>query len=392
MMKILMVASNYPPLLGGPASSVPYLCKELAEKGIEVHVVTQGASGYPNVAKENGFTVHRAIEVAGKYYLPHIILRKVFSMSKLTEKVIRDCKIDVMHSHDLNVSGMVGSLANRHKIPSLCRFGGDLAWEYLSLFNWTEENPEKLLRSNGLSVRFLEYVQKKISEGYDIIAAISEYQKDWLIKFTKLDESRISVLRNGVPSYPKDKAKIKKFREHFGGGFILSAASRFVPWKGLQYLIPALKLLPEDVKLIIAGSGPYEQSLRNLTNSLSLDDRVVFFGKVKYDDIREFVSASDAFILPSLYEPFSIGLLDTLMTDTPIVATAVGGTVEVIKHKENGLLVKPRDPEDLAEKILMIKDGPQLRKKLVGNQHKSSKEYSWKRRVKDFIKTYESLI
>lgn len=387
-----MVASNYPPLLGGPASSVPYLCKELAKKGIEVHVVTQGAAGYPSITKENGFVVHRSIEVTGKYYLPHIILRKVLSMSKLTEKVIKDYEIDVIHPHDLNVSGVVGSLANKHKIPSLCRFGGDLAWEYLSLFNWKEGDPEKMLRSNGLSVRFLEYVQKKISEGYDIIAAISEYQKNWLIEFTKLDESKISVLRNGVPNYPKSKTKIKEFRDKFGDGFILSAASRFVPWKGLQYLIPSLKLLPEDVKLVIAGSGPYEQSLRELTNSLSLGDRVTFFGKIKYEDIREFVSASDAFILPSLYEPFSIGLLDTLMTNTPIIATSVGGTVEVIKHEENGLLVKPRDSKDLAEKILMVRNNSQLCKKLVSNQHKSSKEYDWKRRVKDFIKAYEALI
>lgn len=391
-MNILMISSNYPPLVGGPASSVPYLAKHLSQNGFEVHVLTQGCTGYPDLEK-NKFYIHRCRIVQGKHYLPHIVIQKAVWMGVLGQKLIEKYKIDLIHSHDLNISALTGLIANlKARKPSICKFGGDLAWEYLSLSKGKEKDPETFLKIDGMKVRFFERVQKKFGDGYKLIAPNSKYQKQWLTKYIGVDPEKIVVLPNGVEKTNVRKKDLINFKKTFGEGTIITTACRIVPWKGINYLIEAVKLLPNRIKLMIAGHGPYERELKKLTYSLKLEKRIKFFGKVPYPKIQAFIKASDVFVLPSMYEPSALALLDALVTKTPIVATDVGGTPEIVKDNKVGLLVRPKDPEDIAKKVNKILEDRKLRERIKWNQEKTIRRYLWKNLVKKYIEVYQKLV
>src|SRR3990170_3582640 len=108
-----MVASNYPPAIGGPAASVPRLSEYLAELGFDVHVVTQGYPGLPTVSRENGYTVYRCEPIKGSFYSFSAVSKKVLLMTKLGLKIARQNNIDIIHAHDPNVSGLCGMLLTK---------------------------------------------------------------------------------------------------------------------------------------------------------------------------------------------------------------------------------------------------------------------------------------
>jgi glycosyltransferase involved in cell wall biosynthesis len=249
-----------------------------------------------------------------------------------------------------------------------------------------------MMRQRRFLVNALEFFQRKIANCYDIIAPNSNYQLKWIVKFTKIPKNKLVLLRNGIEHTKIDQKLKNTFKKKFGRNKIIAIASRLVPWKGIQYAIKALNYLDNEFKLVIAGSGPYEPYLKRITESENLLHRVEFIGKIPHQHIRSFIAASDVFVLPSLYEPSALALLDGLAAGKPIIATNVGGTPEIIKHKKNGLLVRPRDPYDIAEKIKLITNNNRLANKIRKNQNRTVKKYLWKNIVKSYIKTYEKLI
>ena len=388
-MKILIVSANYPPLLGGPASSVPQLSKTLVKNGFEVHVLTQGYKGSTPLEIEDGVYVHRTAYIGG-FKSPLSVIRKVLLMGFLGKHIIRKYNIDILHSRDMNISGLAGILINRKfNLPSLCQFGGDLAWEYISHVKWGGESPENLLRKNSIYINFFENVQRRIGKKYGIIAPNSEYQLNWLVNFTKIRDQKLVVLNNGIDDLinPKD---VDAFRKSFGGHTTITAASRLVPWKGLQYLIEALKFINKDVRLVIAGNGPFESQLRKLVKKFGLDERVSFAGKIEHKKIQSYIKASDVYVLPSLYEPFPVALLDCLVAGTPIVSTNVGGIPEIIKNG-SGLLAKAGNSKDLAEKINLVLSDKKIRDRMTQSQKTEVEKYLWKNLVNKYIEVYERL-
>ena len=88
-------------------------------------------------------------------------------------------------------------------------------------------------------------------------------------------------------------------------------------------------------------------------------------GGSSYSEIPEYMAAADLFVLPSLSEGLPIAMLEALATGVPVVASRVGGIPEVLIHEFNGLLVEPRDPDDLAEAITKTLSDGNLRKRLI---------------------------
>jgi glycosyltransferase involved in cell wall biosynthesis len=122
-----------------------------------------------------------------------------------------------------------------------------------------------------------------------------------------------------------------------------------------------------------------------------LTERVLFIGKIPHEKIQAFIKSSDVFSLPSLYEPSAVVLLDAIAAETPIVATNIGGTPEIVERYKVGLLVKAKNSKDLAKKITELLKNKRLREKIKKNQRKTLNKYLWKNLVKRYIRTYENL-
>jgi glycosyltransferase involved in cell wall biosynthesis len=136
---------------------------------------------------------------------------------------------------------------------------------------------------------------------------------------------------------------------------------RLMVWKGVDGILRALKELPEDVELLVAGDGDMLEPWKALARDLGLEQRAHFLGNLPYERIPLLIRAADVFVLNSEYEGLSHTLLEVSALGLPIVATGVCGNPEVVEHGVNGLLVPPRNPAVLRTALERLLADPGLR-------------------------------
>ena len=162
---------------------------------------------------------------------------------------------------------------------------------------------------------------------------------------------RIEALRNGVdlqlfrPIDREDGRRRLGFRRT-----ILLSVGNLVPLKGHDLAIRALRLLPES-DLVIVGNGPERAALGVLAQESGVSDRVTFAGVLAQEELRQYYGAADVLVLASSREGWANVLLESMACGTPVVATDVGGSREVVAAPEAGVLVAERTPEALANAV-----------------------------------------
>ncbi|BAL98642.1 putative glycosyltransferase [Caldilinea aerophila DSM 14535 = NBRC 104270] len=107
---------------------------------------------------------------------------------------------------------------------------------------------------------------------------------------------------------------------------------------------------------MLVGGGEEEGALKRLAEALGIQTHVIFAGP--QDHVEQFLAIMDVFVSSSLWEGLPTVILEAIMSGVPVVATAVAGTVEVVKHGETGFLVEPGDPRALALAILAMLSQP----------------------------------
>ncbi len=138
---------------------------------------------------------------------------------------------------------------------------------------------------------------------------------------------------------------------------IVMYVGRLAQYKGLEYLIKAMKSLDNSYGLVLIGEGPKKKRLEKLIGKLGLEDRVLFHKHVSYEELPEFYSSADVFVLPSISraEAFGLVALEAMACGTPIVTTELGtGTSYYNIHGETGMIVSPKDEKALARSIKEI--------------------------------------
>ncbi len=162
---------------------------------------------------------------------------------------------------------------------------------------------------------------------------------------------RIEVLRNGVDLERFRPVDRDTERAALGlGGKTLLSVGHLIPRKAHDLAIGSLPHLPE-FRLLVAGEGPEEKRLRSLAASLAVDDRVTFLGAVPQERLGRYYGASDALILASSREGWANVLLESMACGTPVVASNVWGTPEVVAAPEAGVLMARRTAEGVAEAV-----------------------------------------
>ena len=165
----------------------------------------------------------------------------------------------------------------------------------------------------------------------------------------------ITPLRNGVDQQrfaPMDRAQA---RAELGiEGFTLISVGALDPRKAHDLTIRALTMLP-GVKLLIAGRGPELKRLQALALEIGVQDRVTFLGPVAQPDLKRYYNACDAMVLASSREGWANVLLESMACGTPVVASNVWGTPEVVAAPEAGVLMEDRTPEKLAKAVMQLR-------------------------------------
>ncbi len=150
---------------------------------------------------------------------------------------------------------------------------------------------------------------------------------------------------------------------------ILGVIGRLDPTKGFAHAIRALKDLDEKFILKIAGSGPFEASLRNLVRDLNLENRVEFLGWVEK---KSFFEAIDIFIFPSDEEPFGLVLLESMKYGKPVIVSRVDGPKEIVRDKIDALMFD--DPGKIPELVKKLSADKDLANRLVSSSFQRVKE------------------
>jgi glycosyltransferase involved in cell wall biosynthesis len=154
---------------------------------------------------------------------------------------------------------------------------------------------------------------------------------------------RVTVLRNGVDlelfrPLPRDEA-----RRHFGlTRRTLGSVGHLIARKGHHHVIAALPDLP-DTDLVIAGAGEERAALQTLAEKIGVSDRVRFLGVLDQDSLRILYNALDALVLASSREGWANVLLEAVACGTPVIASAVWGTPEVVASPAAGVLMPSLD-------------------------------------------------
>lgn len=166
------------------------------------------------------------------------------------------------------------------------------------------------------------------------------------------DRGKLKVLRNGVDlerfrPEPRDAA-----RRHLGlaqDGKWMVSVGHLIERKGHHIAVQSLAHLPPDVRLAIIGTGPEQASLEAQARDAGVADRVRFAGMVPQQDLRWWYGAADALTLCSSREGWANVLLEAMACGTPVLATDIWGTPEVVSTPDAGCLLASRTPEALAQ-------------------------------------------
>ncbi|HEX2988902.1 MAG TPA: glycosyltransferase [Chloroflexota bacterium] len=132
---------------------------------------------------------------------------------------------------------------------------------------------------------------------------------------------------------------------------------------------------------MIVGGGPEEEYLRGLANDLGVSDRVVFVGSVPQSQVVLYLRACDVFVLNTRYEGLSHTILECMDTGIPVVATAVGGNMELVEDGFNGFLVEVDDRKQIVSAVRKVLYDPNVRENFIVRSKEKVKDASWDRLV-----------
>ena len=193
----------------------------------------------------------------------------------------------------------------------------------------------------------------------------------------KLGAKKTIVIHNSIdPDFFNGKRK-----QHKGIHRIITVG-RLIYAKGFQDLIMAIKGLPE-IELVFIGDGPYRKNLESIAKEAGV--RAIFTGTLKREEIRKELLNADLFVNPSYSEGLPTSILEAGAAGTPVIATDVGGTSEILSSSDLGVLMRPKDVPYLRNKIVTLLAQPKLRDKLSENlKKKISKDFNWDTNIKKF--------
>lgn len=232
---------------------------------------------------------------------------------------------------------------------------------------------------------------RKIMHEADLITGVSKNAID--VTVPKRDTGKAHVVYNGVDCknfrrYPKSNPKVEKIIDDLGfHGRTILCNARLVPQKGQLYLLHAMSRMSEGgdmPNLLLIGKGPMERVLRLTAEQLGINLQIR--SDIGDDKLPYYYSACDVSAAPSLYEPASLAVLESMACELPVVASKVGGLPEMVGPC--GVYSKPRDPESIAQAMTkVLRDHKWAKRMGQEARRRMMEKHSWN----EIAKKYEEL-
>lgn len=222
-----------------------------------------------------------------------------------------------------------------------------------------QKNIKLVYTMHGGPNKSVEKTSKYILNNFtDSLIVLSEETKKELVR-NGVNARKISVIYNGI-EFKNNSFINHSIKEKYNLPLIVSTG-RLTEQKGYKYLIEAVdKIKDKKFKLLIIGDGELREELEKQIEELNIKNKVDLLGFK--NNINDYLDIADIFVLPSLWEQFPISILEAMSKKLPIIASRVNGVPEEIG--DSGILVEPKDVEDLANNIRLLLDSEEDRLKL----------------------------
>jgi len=241
----------------------------------------------------------------------------------------------------------------------------------------------------GSKSRYIEeQIEKFLILGinYDHIISVNKQFVNYLRKFGK----KASYIPTGICLDPFLRYRYNNFKRKD-----IFFIGRLEKQKAVDTLIEAMKYVTKEkphIKLKIAGTGPEEIRLKELTKKLGLLNNIKFLGEINDKEKLKNYFSSEIFVLPSIWEGQPLSLLEAWASNLPAVVTNASGTREIAKHMENAYVVEVKNPKKLAEGILFLLNNKKISRRLAKNGSKDVKRFKWEVTAREVYKIYKKVI
>ena len=236
-----------------------------------------------------------------------------------------------------------------------------------------------LIPRSALPRRLIRTTARRAAASIVVCAAL----KDELVALGA-PKSSVTVLHNGVDLDLFQPADRDAARVKFGvTGTVLLSVGHLIERKGHHLIVRAIASLPQCT-LLIVGSGPERGSLEALAHQTGVAPRVRFLGELPHADLPACYQAADALVLASSREGCANVLLEAMACGTPVVATAVWGTPEIVANPAAGRLCGERSEASIVEAVSALLDAPPDR----ANTRRYAERFSWDRTISRQVELY----
>lgn len=297
-----------------------------------------------------------------------IELPKIFRSKHLKklDEIIRRNSIDIIHSH----GGVAGMYARFYKK----NFSNVKVIHTIHGIHYVN-SPGALRKFFSLAV---EQYLVPFANKY-ICVSESDFEKAEAIKI--INPVKTSVIKNGISLRKfQRKEKPQKLMSQFGiknDDLIIGNVSRFDFQKNQRFLLKNMNHIFEkfpQAKLILAGSGKFFDECKNAAMNSPYSDRIFFAGEVSSPE--DYYSLFDIFVFPTLWEGFSISLIEAMASSDCILASGIPANCELIDDNVNGYLFNPEDKDDFLHKLEKLIVNKELRKEFSEKAFEKSKKFS----------------
>jgi glycogen synthase len=373
--RVLILSWEFPPIVeGGLARHVRKLTEQLVNAEVDVHVLTRGDERAPAEELVDGVCVHRVQEPRrprdlGEFvtWIEHMNADMLAAGVDLGDRF----DFDLVHGHDWLVAVACDHLAKRFRCPFVTTIH---ATEYGRHQGWVDKHPQS----------YIHGVERWMANRADRVITCSHYMQGHVADIYGLEESRISVIPNGIDPLdlqPVDDLDTLRSRFAAPDEQLVVLVGRLVYEKGFQLALDALPGVIErvgKVRFLVAGSGTHEGELRRQAEELGLMDHGTFLGWIGDDVLHSLYRIADLCVVPSLYEPFGLVALEAMASGCPCIVADTGGLREVVPGDERvGLRFNGGDADHLGIMVERVLTDAALRDRLVVEASEHVLRFDW---------------
>ena len=368
-MKSLVLTREYPPhIYGGAGVVVDQLTRALARRmRVEVRCFGErDAAAAPDGVQLRGYTPWPRL-AAGSDDARYTPALETLSIDLAMARDLVDA--DVVHAHTW-YADMAGLwIRTLHRIPLI-----------VTLHSMEPLRPWK---ADQLGTGYLlsTWIERTTVQAADRVIAVSAQMRQDILEHFAVDPARVIVIHNGIDPERFRRTERREALARFGvrPPYVLFVG-RVTDQKGIFHLLQAAGQLPAGVQVVLCASAPDTPEIEErLRQAVRQHANVVWINAmVPVEQVVELYSHAAVFVCPSVYEPFGLINLEAMACETPVVASAVGGIVEVVDDGKTGVLVPPGRPDALGAALRRLLDDPEQGRAMGrAGRRRVEERFSW---------------